>query len=68
MDCVSKAFAQLLTHHADHERLLDISRELHACLHEKQRRCTAMQELDNRVEKLIEQRQDADARLRPPSS
>ena len=61
MNCFAKAFVRLMAHHDDSENLLLISRELDTCLQQKEKRRIAMQELDARVDALVQWRQDADA-------
>jgi len=60
MDCFSQAFAQLLTHHDDHENLLAISKQLDACLQQHEKRRVALLEQHDRVTALVKRRQDAD--------
>lgn len=61
MNCFAEAFARLMAHHDDSENLLLISRELDTCLQQKEKRRIAMQELDARVDALVQWRQDTDA-------
>ena len=64
MNCFAEAFARLMARHDDGENLLRNSRELDACLKQKEKRRIAMQELDARVDALVQWRQDADASAR----
>jgi hypothetical protein len=66
MNCFAKAFVRLMAHHDDSENLLLISRELDTCLQQNEKRRMALQELDARVDALVQWRLDADASASGP--
>jgi hypothetical protein len=66
MNCFAEAFARLMARHDDGENLLRNSRELDACLQQKEKRRMALQELDARVDALVQWRLDADASASGP--